>query len=54
MCETPENLTDLAQEKLDLGKDLLEKIDNLAHVHGIAKIGRKICSEISFLEKVKM
>lgn len=54
MCENSENLIELVQEKFNLGNELLKKIENLNQINGMAKIRRKICSEITFLEKVNI
>lgn len=42
----------LGNEKIAAGNELLQKLDDFKHIDGVAKIKRKISSEISSLEKV--
>lgn len=48
-----ENLIKSAEEKINLGKDLISSLQELMHVNGVNKVERKIKQEIKFLEKVK-
>lgn len=50
--ESEEDLGRLGDEKIALGNGLLEALDELDHIDGVAKIKRKIASEISSLQKV--
>lgn len=42
----------LGEEKIATGKELLAKLDAFKRIDGVAKIQRKISSEISSLQKV--
>lgn len=42
----------LGEEKIATGKELLAKLDTFKRIDGVAKIQRKISSEISSLQKV--
>ncbi|XP_063705012.1 UPF0415 protein C7orf25 homolog [Culicoides brevitarsis] len=48
-----EKLVEAAEEKISLGKSLIEELKDLAKVDGVNKVERKIRQEIKFLEKVK-
>lgn len=47
-----EELIELAEEKILLGNELIEKLKSLEHVDGIKRLQRKIIQEIKFLDKV--
>lgn len=42
----------LGEEKIATGKELLAKLDTFKRIDGVAKIQRKISSEIASLQKV--
>lgn len=42
----------LGTEKIVFGERLLQKLNDYKHIEGVAKIQRKISSEISSLQKV--
>ncbi|XP_053698255.1 UPF0415 protein C7orf25 homolog [Sabethes cyaneus] len=50
---TLEELTDLAQEKIVLGEQLLKDLEKLESVDGVRKISKKINQELKFLNKVR-
>lgn len=50
--ECEEDLDKLGDEKIALGNGLIDALDELDHIDGVAKIKRKIASEISSLQKV--
>ncbi|XP_055911653.1 UPF0415 protein C7orf25 homolog isoform X1 [Eupeodes corollae] len=50
ICE--ENIKKLAEEKIFLGKNLIEQLDQYKTIPGAQKIQRKINQEIKFLQKV--
>ncbi|XP_055845434.1 UPF0415 protein C7orf25 homolog [Episyrphus balteatus] len=50
ICE--ENIQNLAEEKITLGQNLIEQLDNFKSIPGAQKIQRKINQEIKFLQKV--
>lgn len=52
MTEDSANLVDLAQERLQFGRELLQQLDSLKLISGVAKIRKKVCSEMAFLAKV--
>lgn len=43
----------LGEEKIATGKELLAKLDTFKRIDGVAKIQRKISSEIASLQKVR-
>lgn len=47
-----EELIALAEEKVQLGKELIERLQELQHIDGVQKVQRKITQEIKFLEKI--
>lgn len=47
-----EKLIELAEEKVNLGNDLVNNLKNLENIDGIKKLQRKIIQEVKFLEKV--
>lgn len=49
---TLEELTSLAQEKIDLGGKLLQDLAKCDTVDGVRKISKKISQELKFLNKV--
>ncbi|XP_055390344.1 UPF0415 protein C7orf25 homolog [Condylostylus longicornis] len=51
--ETEENVLSLAENKILLGLDLINKLDQFKKLPGVQKIQRKIGQEIKFLNKVK-
>jgi hypothetical protein len=52
-CISPEDLRRDLKEKIHLGRDLLEKLDNngIKKVQGLAKLEKKVRQEVKFLEK---
>lgn len=50
ICE--ENIQNLADEKIALGRNLIEQLDQYKSIPGTQKIQRKINQEIKFLQKV--
>ena len=52
-CISPEDLRKDLQEKINLGRELLEKLANngLKKVQGLAKLEKKVRQEVKFLEK---
>uniref|UniRef100_A0A182RE06 DUF1308 domain-containing protein n=1 Tax=Anopheles funestus TaxID=62324 RepID=A0A182RE06_ANOFN len=50
---TIEELTQLAQEKIDLGEKLLKSLSQLNTIEGVKKIQKKISQELKFLNRVK-
>ncbi|GAB0095597.1 UPF0415 protein C7orf25 [Sergentomyia squamirostris] len=48
--KSPEDLTNLVKEKLNLGEDLLKKLETLRHVNGVPRLEKKIKQEINFLK----
>lgn len=51
-CEEEIDVYALGEEKIATGKELLAKLDTFKRIDGVAKIQRKISSEISSLQKV--
>lgn len=51
---TLEELTSLAQEKIDLGDKLLADLAKRDTVDGVRKISKKISQELKFLNKVRI
>lgn len=47
-----ETLILLAEEKIFLGKELIESLEGFKNIPGVQKIQRKINQEIKFLQKV--
>ena len=52
-CTSPEDLRRDLKEKIHLGRDLLEKLDNngIKKVQGLSKLEKKVRQEVKFLEK---
>uniref|UniRef100_A0A182PHX3 DUF1308 domain-containing protein n=1 Tax=Anopheles epiroticus TaxID=199890 RepID=A0A182PHX3_9DIPT len=50
---TIEELTQLAQEKIDLGEKLLKSLTQRNTIEGVKKIQKKISQELKFLNRVK-
>uniref|UniRef100_A0A182M5A5 DUF1308 domain-containing protein n=1 Tax=Anopheles culicifacies TaxID=139723 RepID=A0A182M5A5_9DIPT len=50
---TIEELTQLAQEKIDLGEKLLKSLSQRNTIEGVKKIQKKISQELKFLNRVK-
>lgn len=50
---TVEELTQLAQEKIDLGEKLLNDLSQRDTIEGVKKIQKKISQELKFLNRVK-
>uniref|UniRef100_A0A182IRY6 Uncharacterized protein n=1 Tax=Anopheles atroparvus TaxID=41427 RepID=A0A182IRY6_ANOAO len=50
---TVDELTQLAQEKIDLGEKLLKDLSQLDSIEGVKKIQKKISQELKFLNRVK-
>lgn len=50
--ENEEDLDKLGEEKITLGNGLIEALNQFSHIDGVAKVKRKIASEISSLQKV--
>lgn len=50
--EDESKLYELGAEKIANGKKLMEQLHEMKHIDGVAKIQRKISSEIASLEKV--
>ncbi|XP_058118329.1 UPF0415 protein C7orf25 homolog [Anopheles ziemanni] len=50
---TVEELTQLAQEKIDLGEKLLKDLSKRDTIEGVKKIQKKISQELKFLNRVK-
>lgn len=48
-----EQLIESAEEKINLGMNLISDLKLLSNVDGVNKVERKIKQEIKFLEKVK-
>uniref|UniRef100_A0A182N9W1 DUF1308 domain-containing protein n=1 Tax=Anopheles dirus TaxID=7168 RepID=A0A182N9W1_9DIPT len=51
---TIEELTQLAQEKIDLGEKLLKGLSQRDTIEGVKKIQKKISQELKFLNRVKV
>lgn len=47
-----EELIKAAEDKVNLGKELIQKLEIIQHIDGVQKIQRKIQQELKFLEKV--
>lgn len=52
MDNEKEVLVQLGEQKIRIGKELIERINVFQHIPGIPKIQRKINTEISSLQKV--
>lgn len=50
--ENNEDIYNFGDEKVSMGKQLILLLDELKHIEGVAKIKRKIASEIASLQKV--
>lgn len=50
--ENVEDVYQSGEEKVSMGKHLILLLDELKHIEGVAKIQRKIASEIASLQKV--
>lgn len=48
-----DKLVEAAEEKISLGKALIEDLTDLSKIDGVNKVERKIRQEIKFLEKVR-
>lgn len=48
-----EELSELADEKIKLGNDLITSLATLEQIDGVKKIQRKITQEVKFVEKVR-
>lgn len=49
-----DTLVKLAEDKIELGKGLIEKLQEFQQIDGVPKVQRKIQQEIKFLEKVRL
>lgn len=47
-------LYQMGKEKLLLGENLIEQLNQYKHIEGVTKIQRKIIQEIKFLQKVNV
>lgn len=43
----------LGEEKIETGKNLIERLNLLSHVQGVGKIQKKISAEITTLQNVR-
>lgn len=43
----------LGQDKIDTGKNLIERLNFLTHIQGVGKVQKKISAEISTLQNVR-
>lgn len=50
--ENNDDIYNFGDEKVSMGKHLILLLDELKHIEGVAKIKRKIASEIASLQKV--
>lgn len=50
--ENDPNLTELIQEKITFGQNLVDSLQTYNCIDGIQKLGRKINQELNFLRKV--
>lgn len=49
---TLEELTNLTDEKIELGEKLIKDLSNLEKIDGVPKLQRKINQELKFFKKV--
>lgn len=42
------------QEKIKIGKELIQHLNLLSHIQGVTKIQKKVSAEISSLQNVSM
>ena len=47
-----EDLVDRANEKIELGYELISQLEEYRQINGVDKIQRKISQEVKFLQKV--
>lgn len=48
------DLDEMGKEKILLGENLMEKLNQFKHIDGVTKIQRKILQDIKFLQKVNL
>lgn len=42
----------LGEEKIKIGKDLIQKLNNSKHIQGVGKVKKKLSAEVSTLQNV--